>query len=83
MLNIFEGIDEARGSHHWPAKLDQKTLRQYLGNIDTATLKRDYTCKPDFPTGIENEKKPVWHRAAVDQWLAAHDKPYKDVMTKW
>lgn len=83
ILEVINRIEESHKDNHWPAVMNQSKLCQYLGGIDPKTLKENYTTKPDFPTGDENPKKRVWHKADVDKWLSEHSVPYKEVMTKW
>ncbi|USS86462.1 hypothetical protein M3M38_07285 [Fructilactobacillus cliffordii] len=84
ILDILHNVETNYTVKRWPEAMNKQELCNYLGGIDAKTLEKRYTCQPDFPTGDETDgvRNRVWHKTQVDEWLARHTKPYKEIMTR-
>lgn len=77
ILNFFHQILEiGKKSANDSEVMDQKELMKFLTCGDPKTLKKYYTCKPDFPTFEYQPNR--WTKTQVREWLAKHTVEYKE-----
>lgn len=79
ILNFFHQVLEiGKNSASKSEVMNQKQLMDFLNCKDPGTLKKYYTCKPDFPYLDVQEKR--WTKTQVREWLAKHTVEYKETI---
>lgn len=79
IINLFNQILElGKQTANNSEVMNQKELMDFLGCGDSITLKKYYTCKPDFPKFEYQENR--WTKTQVKEWLAKHTVQYKDTI---